>query len=87
MGMFDEVLLPCPICQRMTLVQSKSGKCELEVYEYPKVPPSVLSDLIYDTNFYPQVFTCRWCDCEFVLEAIFHIREYSEVHTTCSDEF
>lgn len=60
MGMYDTVLVPCPICGTMEEAQSKSGECFLGVYELHKAPLDVLADVNRHAPF-----TCLNCRTMF----------------------
>ena len=58
MGMFDSVMFKCPKCGHRIEAQSKSGPCDLDVYEQDKIPQDVLESL---TIYGP----CRGCNTRF----------------------
>lgn len=45
MSMFDSVLAECPICGTKNKFQSKSGPCQLKVFELDDAPADVLGDV------------------------------------------
>ena len=45
MGMFDNVMVPCPECGVKEEFQSKSGECRLDCYELEDAPAEVLTDI------------------------------------------
>lgn len=45
MGMFDEVSIKCPECQKYILFQSKAGPCTLTCYSLKNAPLAVLASL------------------------------------------
>ena len=45
MGMFDWIQFGCPSCGHKIKLQSKTGPCNLNVYELRSAPFSVLSDI------------------------------------------
>ena len=45
MGMFDSVVIVCPMCGCEVEFQSKAGKCELKRYDPESVPPEIAVDL------------------------------------------
>ena len=58
MGMFDEVLVPCPKCGTDVTFQSKSGPCCLNTYSIHSIPESVLSGIAGDIE------KCNHCGYE-----------------------
>lgn len=44
MGMFDSVILVCPLCKQDVEAQSKSGPCMLKKYTIQDAPISVLEN-------------------------------------------
>lgn len=58
MGMFNEVVIPCPQCGFENSVQSKAGSCELAYQIYPDVEPADLIDAD------GAIFECGDDDCE-----------------------
>ncbi len=55
MGVYDCIKFKCPSCGEEIVVQSKSGECTLETYEFTSVPISVAYDANRDAPFE--------CDC------------------------
>lgn len=45
MGMFDSVMVPCPNCGTRKEFQSKSGPCDLDVFNFEECPPEVLANV------------------------------------------
>ena len=45
MGMFDTVMVPCPVCGTTAPFQSKGGDCLLTEYTLENAPADVLSDV------------------------------------------
>ena len=45
MGLYDEVIVPCPECGRTKNFQSKSGECLLDTYTLKNCPDDVLKDV------------------------------------------
>ena len=45
MGMFDEVIVPCPTCGEVEAFQSKSGPCLLECHSLSACPEDILADV------------------------------------------
>jgi hypothetical protein len=45
MGVFDSVLVSCPKCSTLNVVQSKSGPCRLDYYHLDEAPVEVLADI------------------------------------------
>jgi len=45
MGMYDTVLVPCPRCGEIEQFQSKSGYCNMDVFQLNKAPLEVLADV------------------------------------------
>lgn len=69
MGMFDELLLPCPKCGKQVYTQSKGGVCKLKKYIYPKAPDDVISYIVNDKQ------ECK-CGCVFKVKAKFELVEW-----------
>ncbi len=67
MGMYDEIMLPCPKCGALTYEQSKGGGCNLDRYYYPNVPDKILGYIVNE----PQ--ECDMCGCKFSVKAKFTI--------------
>ncbi len=44
MGVFDDIEIHCPRCGRLEIAQSKSGPCELNLYDLKSAPEEVLWD-------------------------------------------
>ncbi len=57
MGVYDEIRFFCPSCGNEHVVQSKSGDCILEIYNFVSVPVSVS----HDANRHAP-FRCK-CGC------------------------
>lgn len=66
MGMFDEVLVRCPSCEKEQTVQSKGGDCILALYDLNEAPADVLSDVNRHAPF-----ECVACGCLFKVELKF----------------
>ena len=60
MGMYDEIVIPCPACGKEEQVQSKSGPCEGRVYSLGEAPQVVL----IDANRHAP-FVCERCEILF----------------------
>jgi len=45
MGMYDEILVPCPKCGELYPAQSKSGPCELQTFELGEAPEGAIVDV------------------------------------------
>lgn len=60
MGMYDTVLVPCPLCSKEYYAQSKSGPCRLNEYELDSAPPEVLENVNRHAPF-----TCETCETVF----------------------
>lgn len=45
MGMFDEILVPCPKCGTIERFQTKGGDCQLHTYDLENAPADVFSDV------------------------------------------
>jgi len=45
MGMYDTVMVPCPLCGKLAEFQSKSGECLLRTYDLETCPKDVLKDV------------------------------------------
>ena len=60
MGVYDTVLVPCPICGTEAEFQSKSGPCRLTVYRLWEAPADVLANV---NRHAPQ--TCEKCGAVF----------------------
>lgn len=56
MGMYDTVLVPCPVCFRETGFQSKSGECLMDDFKLEAAPEDVLVDV---NRHAPQRCFCR----------------------------
>lgn len=53
MGMFDTVIVRCPLCNTKMEFQSKAGDCELNEYEVYEVPVVVAQDINGSTDWCP----------------------------------
>lgn len=62
MGMFDSLIVCCPICGENVEFQSKGGECILAQYNIVNVPPEVL----WDTD------DSAYCSCGAVVSLIKH---------------
>lgn len=60
MGMYDTVIVPCPECGENEYFQSKSGDCELSLFDLKDCPDDILSDVNRHSPYY--------CDCKTVFE-------------------
>jgi len=65
MGMFDEVRLKCPACQKEYRAQSKGGECILATYDFPgdgdnEAPLDVMTDINRHAPFS--------CECGAIFE-------------------
>ena len=45
MGMFDELLVKCPNCNKEVSFQSKAGECIMHTYHIDDVPDGIAIDL------------------------------------------
>lgn len=63
MGMYDTVRVPCPKCGTREDFQSKSGKCNLDVFPLEKAPRSVLVNVNRHSPY-----TCRKCNTVFAVK-------------------
>lgn len=45
MGIFDSVMVPCPVCGEQIEFQSKAGACRGKIYSCESVPVSIASDI------------------------------------------
>ena len=45
MGMFDELVVHCPLCGEIITFQSKAGECILATYDIQDIPPRIAGDL------------------------------------------
>lgn len=45
MGMYDTVLVPCPKCGELYQAQSKSGKCNLDMFQFGEAPDDVMVNI------------------------------------------
>lgn len=50
MGMYDEVRIICPKCDKTTVVQTKWGPCSLNTYTLETAPLAVIADLNDEGN-------------------------------------
>jgi hypothetical protein len=55
MGLYDTIKIPCPKCGAIYEAQSKSGECDLKIYEWGNVPPEAMADVNRHAPF--------TCDC------------------------
>lgn len=58
MGMFDEINIICPYCEKTNELQSKAGKCDLKIYSIDDLPMAIGEDLL---GFH----RCYHCDDSF----------------------
>lgn len=65
MGMYDTVLVPCPTCGRRMDIQTKSGKCILQVFDLEDAPPDVLGDINRGAPY-----ECQSCGQQFSVQVI-----------------
>lgn len=63
MGMYDTVLVPCPVCGKKEEFQSKSGRCSLQVVELSKCPGEILMDVNRHAPY-----TCEKCGTLFEVD-------------------
>jgi len=63
MGMYDEVIVNCPVCREEVAVQSKAGPCELITYRGNNVPASIAEDINGEYQ------DCTECKQSFQVEA------------------
>jgi hypothetical protein len=61
MGCFDSVNIHCPKCDELIEVQSKAGKCLLDMYSSGEVPLVIAADIE------GREYTCQSCGCQFKL--------------------
>jgi len=45
MGMFDEVVVSCPVCKNTVVFQSKAGPCIFRAYNVHEVPIAIALSL------------------------------------------
>jgi len=62
MGVYDTVLIPCPRCGEKYKVQTKSGKCFLNVYDLYDAPQDTLGGVVAHAPF-----TCEKCGNVFTV--------------------
>jgi hypothetical protein len=60
MGLYDIVKVPCPTCGTTSEFQTKSGACNMEVYELDDCPPDVITDV---NRHAPN--TCQKCKTKY----------------------
>ena len=63
MGFFDSVMVPCPKCGVRSEFQTKSGDCNMDIFEYPDVP----EDVLWDVNRHSPN-TCLKCGTKFQIK-------------------
>lgn len=63
MGVYDTVIVPCPVCGETSEFQSKSGKCLLDTYTLDDAPDDVLLDV---NRHAPN--RCAKCSTKFFVE-------------------
>jgi len=68
MGMFDEILIPCPDCNGLIYKQSKSGQCVLGTYHFSNAPKDALAGLLKEDEI-----TCEHCEAEITIDAKFFV--------------
>ena len=66
MGVYDTIKVPCPKCGEIYYAQSKSGPCELDLFDLDKAPYDVLCDVNRHAPF-----TCFGCNCVFDVDLNF----------------
>lgn len=65
MGVYDEIRVPCPECGLIYHAQSKSGACEMRVYDLVDAP----ADVLHDVNRHAP-FICPRCGEAFYVKHI-----------------
>lgn len=55
MGLYDSIYLKCPHCGEQEEVQSKAGKCDMEIFDKNSVPVIIAAALQDDD------WTCYHC--------------------------
>ncbi len=70
MGMFDTILVPCPKCTALKEAQSKSGSCELNVFQLQECPQDVLEDVNRHAPF-----QCSKCGAWFAVKLSAEVKE------------
>ena len=66
MGCYETIMVPCPKCGERAEAQSKSGPCQLGVFNLEDAPP----DVLYDVNRHAP-FTCYKCGQVFAVQLDF----------------
>ena len=64
MGMFDSVMVRCPICSGKIEFQSKAGACVLAEFDPTEAPEEIVADLDGERE------VCRNCGHEIWLEKV-----------------
>ena len=70
MGVYDTIKVPCPKCGELYYAQSKSGRCELEIYDFENTPHEAMIDVNRHAPFE--------CDCGAIFEV-----QWKAVSTLC----
>ena len=65
MGLYDEVLIKCPKCNKDQYAQSKDGRCNMDSYELDNCPEDVLSDVNRHAPF-----ICSGCGQKFIVNTL-----------------
>jgi len=66
MGMYDEVILSCPKCNKLNEFQSKWGACKLERYSLNNAPLPIIADIHYDGQ--QGALLCDHCGIQLKLD-------------------
>lgn len=78
MGMFDTVLIECPVCGTKTSYQSKIGECNLNTYTLHNAPLLVLAD-VKDECDRDRLY-CEKCNTKILVEVEVRIRVITDEH-------
>lgn len=65
MGVYDSVMVPCPVCGTVSEFQSKSGECLMREYTLEECPQDVLGDV---NRHAPNV--CEQCKIQYYVHII-----------------
>jgi endogenous inhibitor of DNA gyrase (YacG/DUF329 family) len=65
MGMYDTIMVPCPTCGTRAEAQSKSGDCDLGVFNLEAASPSAVGDVNRHAPF-----ICEKCGGRFEVRFI-----------------
>lgn len=73
MGMFDEVIAPCP-CGGVVQFQSKAGECSLRVYPAAEVPLEIAAEIHGTSGICDKCGTSYTIGVSFGLPKTVHMR-------------